>query len=348
MVALTKAVLGAALWVVGVSAAGGVLGGLGWWSPGVGWATAVTVAAAAWWLVRPLSDIDGAGAPRARRLRRLARTGHPHQRAVEGGRRRGSRTAAGALVALCVAFTVGAAATRSEQVVVHRDASSNLQAAISLARTGDRVVPVSPEISASGALDVPGVGVGSMAFYEVESRGRPAVQPQFVVGPAVVYGLGWWLGASEPEVALILPAVATGVALLGLGLLVGRLVGAWWGVVAVGVAGVLFPVVHVARATYSEPLALLTLGGGLLAWTVAAGRRRLDGPGEPAGPWPAGERSAAPVEGTAASSGEPAAPGEGPAVPSGRLTTPSGRLTTPSGRLTTPSGRLTTPSGRLT
>ncbi|MGL5863614.1 MAG: hypothetical protein ACRCY9_20435, partial [Phycicoccus sp.] len=87
MVALTKAVLGAALWVVGVSAAGGVLGGLGWWSPGVGWATAVTVAAAAWWLVRPLSDIDGAGAPRARRLRRLARTGHPHQRAVEGGRR---------------------------------------------------------------------------------------------------------------------------------------------------------------------------------------------------------------------------------------------------------------------
>ncbi|MGL5818713.1 MAG: hypothetical protein ACRCYR_14195 [Phycicoccus sp.] len=307
MVALTKAVLGAALWVVGVSAAGGALGGLGWWSSGVGWLVAVTVAAVAWWMVRPLTGVDGAHAdgtddadgadgagsaggaggaddaggtdgaddPRPR----LAPAADPHQRAGHRGRPRGARVAAATLVALCVAFTVAAAATRSEQVVVHRDASSNLQAAVSLARTGERVVPVSPELAASGALDVPGVGVWSMAFYEVESQGRPAVQPQFVVGPAVVYGFGWWLGGSRPDAALVLPAAATGLALLGLGLLVGRVVGAWWAVVAVGLVGVLFPVLHVARATYSEPLALLTLGGGLLALTIATGRHPLGGSG---------------------------------------------------------------------
>ncbi|MGL5927682.1 MAG: hypothetical protein ACRCY8_01975 [Dermatophilaceae bacterium] len=314
MVALTKAVLGAALWVVGVSAAGGVLGGLGWWSPGVGWAAAATMAVAAWWLVRPLSGIDSAddadiaadvddaddaeGADDAedaadadlaadadvaspRRVSGLARGADPYHSVGRRGGLRGSRAAAGTLVAVCVAFTVGAAATRSEQVVVHRDASSNLQAAVSLARTGERVVPVPAELAASSALDVPGVGVGSMAFYEVESQGRPAVQPQFVVGPAVVYGFGWWLGGSEPEVALVLPAVATGLALLGFGLLVGRMTGAWWGVVAAGLAGVLFPVLHVARATYSEPLALLTLGGGLLALTAATARHRRAGPGAP-------------------------------------------------------------------
>ncbi|MGL4745752.1 MAG: hypothetical protein ACRCXL_15370 [Dermatophilaceae bacterium] len=314
MVALTTVVLGAALWVVGVSAVGGVLGGLGWWSPQVGCAAAATVAVASWWLVRPLPAADGVNrvdpvGPADGSLVRPRRAGapashpgaHPRPEAHQGpGRRRhGSRIAAGALVALCLAFTAGAAATRSEQVMVHRDASSNLQAAVSLARTGERVVPVSPELAASGALDVPGVGVGSMAFFEVESRGRPAVQPQFVAGPAVVYGFGWWLGGAEPEVAMALPAVAMGLALLGFGLLVARVVGAWWGVVAVGVVGVAFPVVHVARATYSEPLALLTLGAGLLALTAVAGHHqphwrdgpddvnapaRSDGPGEPDGP----------------------------------------------------------------
>ncbi|MGL5860449.1 MAG: hypothetical protein ACRCY9_04235, partial [Phycicoccus sp.] len=145
-------------------------------------------------------------------------------------------------------------------------------------------MPVTPELAASGALDVPGVGVGSMAFSEVESRGRPAVQPQFVVGPAVVYGFGWWLGGAEPEVAMALPAMAMGLALLGFGLLVARVVGAWWGVVAVGVVGVVFPVVHVARATYSEPLALLTLGAGLLALTAVAGHPQPHGRGERDGP----------------------------------------------------------------
>ena len=121
-------------------------------------------------------------------------------------------------------------------------------------------------------LDLPGVTLASPAFFEVGSSADPAVQPQFVVGPAVVYAFGWWAGGAG--VALVLPALAMGLALLALGLLVARVAGAWAGVATAAVTGILFPVLHTARATYSEPLAMLTLTAGLLAATlaVAAGR----------------------------------------------------------------------------
>ncbi len=52
------------------------------------------------------------------------------------------------------------------------------------------------------------------------------------------------------------------------------MVGAWAGVATAALTGILFPVLHTARATYSEPLAMLTLTAWLLAVTlaVAAGR----------------------------------------------------------------------------
>ena len=73
---------------------------------------------------------------------------------------------------------------------------------------------------------------------------------------------------------MLLPAVAMGLALLALGLLVARVAGPWAGVATAAGTGILFPVLHTARATYSEPLAMLTLTGGLLAVTLAvtAGR----------------------------------------------------------------------------
>ena len=73
------------------------------------------------------------------------------------------------------------------------------------------------------------------AFFQVGTAQDPAVQPQFVVGPAVVYGFGWWAGGGA--LAVVLPAVAMGLALMSLGLLVARVVGAWAGVASVvGVA----------------------------------------------------------------------------------------------------------------
>ena len=173
------------------------------------------------------------------------------------------------LVAVAAAFTVWAAATNSEQVLPRRDAASNLQAAVSLARTHARLVPVDPEVvGGPGVLGLEGVTLASPAFFEVGTDADPSVEPQFVIGPAVVYGFGWWAGGAAG--ALALPAVAMGLALLALGLLVARVVGPWAGVASAALTGVLFPVLHTARATYSEPLAMVTLGAGLLAATLAA------------------------------------------------------------------------------
>ena len=237
--------VGAALWVVLVSAVAAVLSAVGWWSPWVAWPLAVVVAVVAGWAVRGLPAVRMPVA------------------AVVG------------LVAVVLGFTVWAGATHSEQVLPRRDAASNLQAAVSLATTHTRVVPVDADsVGGAGVLDLEGVTLASPAFFEVGPSADPAVQPQFVVGPAVVYAFGWWAGGAGP--ALVLPAVAMGLALLALGLLVARVAGPWAGVATAALTGILFPVLHTARATYSEPLAMLTLTAGLLAATLAAAAGRED------------------------------------------------------------------------
>ena len=234
--------LGAALWVVLVSAGGAALSALGWWMPWVAWPVALGAAVAGWALVRGIPPV------------------------------RMPVAASVALVALTAAFTVWAGTTHSEQVLPRRDAASNLQAAISLATTHTRVVPVDAEsVGGPEVLALDGVTLASPAFFQVGSAAEPSVQPQFVVGPAVVYAFGWWAGGAA--VALVLPAVAMGLALLALGLLVARVVDPWAGVASAAGVGLLFPVLHTARATYSEPLAILTLTGGLLALTLAVARR---------------------------------------------------------------------------
>jgi hypothetical protein len=241
--------VGAALWVVAVSAVAAGLSALGWWFPWLAWPVAVAVAVGCWWCVRLLPGV------------------------------RMPTAASVALVAVVVGFAVWAGATHSEQVLPRRDAASNLQAAVSLATTHSRVVSVAPDtVGGSSVLELEGVTLGSPAFFEVGSSEAPAVQPQFVVGPAVVYAFGWWAGGATA--ALVLPAVAMGLALLALGLLVARVAGAWAGVTTAAATGILFPVLHTARATYSEPLAMLTLTAGLLAATLAvAAGRDAAGPG---------------------------------------------------------------------
>ena len=252
---LTSLALGAALWVVLVSAVGAVLSGFGWWSPVVAWPVAVVVAVASGWWAR---SVPGVRMPVA---------------------------ASGALVAVTLGFTVWVGATHSEQVLPRRDAASNLQAAVSLATTHERVVGIDAEsVGGPAVLALDGVTLASPAFFQVGTPQEPAVQPQFVVGPAVVYGFGWWAGGGPA--ALVLPAVAMGLALLALGLLVARVVSAWAGVVSALGVGLLFPVVHTARATYSEPLAMLTLTGALLALTIAVAQSSDAVPGPVGAPGP--------------------------------------------------------------
>lgn len=257
---LTSLALGTALWVVLVSAVGAVLSGFGWWSPVVAWPVAVLVAGLSGWWAR---SVPGVRMPVA---------------------------ASGALVAVTLGFTVWVGATHSEQVLPRRDAASNLQAAVSLATTHERVVGIDAEsVGGSAVLGLEGVTLASPAFFQVVTPQEPAVQPQFVVGPAVVYGFGWWAGGGA--VALVLPAVAMGLALLVLALLVARVLSAWAGVVSALGVGMLFPVVHTARATYSEPLAMLTVTGALLALTIAVAQSSDAVPGPAAVPESAGAGS---------------------------------------------------------
>lgn len=255
---LPSLALGAALWVVLVSSAGALLSGVGWWSPFVAWPVALVLAVLSGWWAR---GIPGVRMPSA---------------------------ASGALVAVALGFTVWAGATHSEQVLPRRDAASNLQAAVSLATSHARVVAVDAELVGGPAvLELEGVTLASPAFFQVGTAQDPAVQPQFVVGPAVVYGFGWWAG--EGAITLVLPAVAMGLALLSLGLLVARVVGPWAAVGSAAAVGVLFPVLHTARATYSEPLAMLTLTAGLLALTIAVAEssgHTVPGPWAPSSRWP--------------------------------------------------------------
>lgn len=240
---MTRAGLGTGLWLVVVCALAWPLSAMGWWTPLLAWPVAVLVAAGAFVVVRRLPGVRMGAAP------------------------------AVALVAVCAALAVYAGATHSEHVLVRRDAASNLQAAVSLATTHERVVGVDPSVAgAAAALERGDVAVGSAAFYQVGDAADPAVQPQFLLAPAVAYGYGWWAGGAG--VAQVLPAVWMGVALLLLGLLVAAVVGPWWGVGASALTAVVFPVLNVARGTYSEQLALVTLLGGLLALTLAlAGSR---------------------------------------------------------------------------
>ena len=240
---LERYAVAAALWTVGTAGLGALLGGLGLWHPWLVLPILLAVAVAAAWVTRglPRIPLDGASAF--------------------------------ALVAVAVLAGVGYGATHAEQVLPRRDAGSNLQAGISLATTGVRVVPVDPApIGAPASLDVIGVTLASPAFYEVGSSQSPSVQPQFPVGPGALLSLGVWAGepAGTLTPALLLAPLAAALALVTMGLLAASVLGARAGPVAALGLAVAFPIVHTARSTYSEPFATLTLAAGLLCLVLAA------------------------------------------------------------------------------
>lgn len=248
---LQTVVVGAAVWVVVMSLLAVVLAGVGIWHPWLVLPLALAVAVGSgWW---------ASGIP-ARSL--------PVWTAV-------------LLVAVSLGAGAWTAATSSEQVLPRRDSASYLQTAISMAETHRRVVPVDPEdVGGPEVLAIDGITLSSPAFYEVGSDEQPSVQPQFVIGPGAVWSLGIWLGG--PGLAMLLPALASAVGILGIGLLVARAGAPRWSPLAAAGVALLFPVLHTARSTYSEPLAMVTLGGGLLALAVAAGRRTGDRAGRAA------------------------------------------------------------------
>lgn len=238
---LQRGVVAAALMVLAAALLAGPLAWLGWWRPA---------------LVVPLLAVSA--------LVALALVARLPVLPIGTG-------PAWGLIVVSLATGCWATATHSSQILPRRDAGSNLQAAIALADTGHRILQV-PAASIGGPqiLDIAGLTIASPAFYQVGDAAQPAVEPQFVIGPAAVYSLGRWVGGIEAM--LILPGWLVAAGVLALGLLTTVVLRGWWGVVAALAVAIQFPVLHTGRATYSEPLAMLTLGAGLLLMVLAARR----------------------------------------------------------------------------
>ena len=180
-------------------------------------------------------------------------------------------TAFGCLAA-CVGHAIWAAATSAEQVVLRRDPGSYALFTQWIA-TRHRL-PVDAHLAAFGgsaALADPAFRLASPGFFEVGGD----VVPQFLLGAPAWFSLGWWLGGWHG--LFIAPAVASGLALLAVAGLAARLCGPRCAPAVVATLGVSQPVLHAARSTYSEPLALLLVAAAAaLLWdaTVAADRTR--------------------------------------------------------------------------
>jgi hypothetical protein len=179
-----------------------------------------------------------------------------------------------ALLVLSVGASVWAGTTHSEQVLPRRDSGSYLQSAIELAQGHARPITVPPAaVGGPDVLRIEGITLGSPAFYPTGSIADPLIQPQFPMGPSVWYSVAWWLGGAGA--AFWAPALLFGLSVLSIGLLGSLLAGARWGPLAALSTALIFPLVHVGRSTYSEPLALPILAAGLIALSLSARSARV-------------------------------------------------------------------------
>lgn len=183
---------------------------------------------------------------------------------------------------LCGAVAAGhgvwAALTHAEHVVLRRDSGSYaLYTQWIATRHG---LPVDADLAAFGGpevLRVPGFSLASPAFYQVldgpaaDPSGAHVV-PQFLVGAPALWSFGWW--ADGWAGLLVVPALVSAFALLAVAGLASRLVGPRWAPLAAAALALCFPVLHVARSTYSEAPALLLLAAAasLVVDATVAGR----------------------------------------------------------------------------
>ena len=173
---------------------------------------------------------------------------------------------------------VWAALTHAEHVVLRRDSGSYaLYAQWVATRHG---LPVDADVTAFGGpqvLSVPGFSLASPAYYQVLEgpAGDPSgahVVPQFLVGAPALWSFGWW--ADGWAGLLVVPALVSAFAVLAFGGLAARVVGPRWAPMAAAGLALCFPVLHVARSTYSEAPALLLLAAAfaLVVDATRAGR----------------------------------------------------------------------------
>ncbi|MDF2093131.1 hypothetical protein P0Y31_12325 [Knoellia sp. 3-2P3] len=174
-----------------------------------------------------------------------------------------------ALAVVALGTTLWAGLTHSEQVLPRRDSGSYLQSSLELARGHERPIELSPEsVGGPDVLRIDGITLDSPAFYQVGTPEDPAIQPQFPIGPSAWYSLAWWLGGAGA--AFWAPAVLGGLGVLAFGLLAALTVGPRWSPLAALGLALCFPLLHVNRSTYSEPLAVLVLMAAMAALVQAS------------------------------------------------------------------------------
>lgn len=179
-------------------------------------------------------------------------------------------------VAVATGHSLWAALTHAEHVVVRRDGGS--YALYTQWVATHHGLPIDAHVEALGgaeALADPAFRLASPAFYQM-LFGSGAdltgiVVPQFLPGSPAVWSLGYWAGGWQGM--LITPAIVSGLAIFAFGGLAARLIGPAAAPLAALVLAVTQPVLHAARSTYSEPVALLLLCAamGLLVAAVRTG-----------------------------------------------------------------------------
>ena len=177
------------------------------------------------------------------------------------------------LVAVSVAFGVFNAAFHSQFVIDEYDAASYMQFANWISQHGTTIIAENSQFFGGHPASIT---YASAAFFQVDGH----VVPQFMAGLPMVLSLGFWAGGMR--LALFWAPVLGALGVFTFGGLVARLVGPRWAPFAALAIGVTVPMQYVSRDTWSEPLALIFLVGGLSLWIDS---QRTDRGEEDAGRW---------------------------------------------------------------
>jgi hypothetical protein len=177
------------------------------------------------------------------------------------------------LIAISVAFGVFQAVYHSQFIIVEYDAASYMQFANWISGHGTTIIP---QNAAAFGGHPASITYASAAFYQVGNH----IVPQFMAGLPMVLSLGFWAGGMR--LALFWAPVLGALAVLTFGGLVARLVGPRWAPFAALALGITIPMQYVSRSTWSEPLALIFLVGGLSLWIDS---QRTDRGQEDAASW---------------------------------------------------------------
>jgi hypothetical protein len=190
-----------------------------------------------------------------------------------GGAKPTPRWALWSLVAVSVAFGIFNAAFHSQFVIDEYDAASYMQFANWISQHGTTIIAENSQFFGGHPASIT---YASAAFFQVDGH----VVPQFMAGLPMVLSLGFWAGGMR--LALFWAPVLGALGVFTFGGLVARLVGPRWAPFAALAIGVTIPMQYVSRDTWSEPLALIFLVGGLSLWIDS---QRTDRGEEDAGRW---------------------------------------------------------------